>query len=76
MSINQKLSEPGIISWLTSNEAKHILKISDCHLMHLRLTGKLEFRKVRRRYFYLLPSELVVDRLESEIVSVKVQVGD
>lgn len=58
MSIKQKLSEPERRSWLTSNEAKQILKISDCHLMHLRLTGKVEFRKEGQRYFYLLPSLL------------------
>ncbi|RVT45632.1 DNA-binding protein [Rheinheimera sediminis] len=63
MSIKQKLSEPKISSWLTSNEVKQILKISDCHLMHLRLTGKLEFIKEGRRYFYLLPSEFVPGRL-------------
>lgn len=72
MSIKQELSELDKRQWLTSNEAKHVLNISDCHLMHLRLAGKLEFRKEGRRYFYLLPSKLEPDRLESEIVAVKV----
>ncbi|KKO46557.1 hypothetical protein WG68_04420 [Arsukibacterium ikkense] len=40
--------------WLTSKEAKKVLKVSDCHLMHLRLEGKLQFRKEGNRYFYLI----------------------
>lgn len=38
--------------WYTSKEAKAILKISDCKLMHLRLEGKILFKKNGRRYFY------------------------
>lgn len=38
--------------WLTSKEAKTKLKISDCQLMHLRLEGKIEFKKVGRAYYY------------------------
>jgi len=44
--------------WLSSKEAKKVLKISDCQLMHLRLAGKLQFRKAGNRFFYLLPNEL------------------
>ena len=40
--------------WLTSKEAKSLLKVSDCKLMHLRLEGKLEFIKVGRAFLYLL----------------------
>jgi len=38
--------------WLTSKEAKSLLKISDCKLMHLRLGGKIEFKKVGRAFYY------------------------
>ncbi|RAR73710.1 hypothetical protein CLV55_10329 [Flavobacterium aciduliphilum] len=38
--------------WYTSNEAKAILKISDCKLMHLRLEGRILFKKNVRSYFY------------------------
>jgi hypothetical protein len=31
--------------WLTSKEVKSLLKISDCKLIHLRLEGKIEFKK-------------------------------
>jgi hypothetical protein len=44
--------------WLSSKEAKQALNISDCQLMHLRLAGKLQFRKAGNRFFYLLPNEL------------------
>lgn len=38
--------------WLTSKEAKSLLKISDCKLMHLRLDGKIEYKKEGKAYFY------------------------
>lgn len=40
--------------WLTSKEIKSLLKISDCKLMHLRLEGKIEFKKVGRTFLYLV----------------------
>ncbi len=38
--------------WLTSKEAKCLLKISDCKLMHLRLEGKIEFKKYGKAFLY------------------------
>jgi hypothetical protein len=38
--------------WFTSKETKALLKISDCKLMHLRLEGKIEFKKLGRAYYY------------------------
>lgn len=43
--------------WLTSKEAKQKLKVSDCHLMHMRLAGQLQFRKESNRFFYLIPAQ-------------------
>jgi hypothetical protein len=40
--------------WLTSKEAKSLLKISDCKLMHLRLEGTIEFKKVGRTFLYFI----------------------
>ena len=40
------------IKWLTSKETKSLLKISDCKLMHLRLQGKIEFKKEGRTFLY------------------------
>lgn len=40
--------------WLSSKETKSLLKISDCKLMHLRLEGKLEFKKVGKAFLYLV----------------------
>lgn len=40
--------------WLSSKEAKKVLKVTDCHLMHMRLTGKLQFRKEGNRFFYMI----------------------
>jgi hypothetical protein len=39
-------------NWITSKEAKTKLKISDCQLMHLRIEGKIESKKVGRAFFY------------------------
>lgn len=54
--LDQKTSEP---RWLTSNQAKAELKVSGCHLMHLRIAGKLHYKKLGNRYFYLIPVEQV-----------------
>ncbi len=43
--------------WLTSKETKSLLKISDCKLMHLRLEGKIEFKKVGRAFLYNIKSQ-------------------
>jgi hypothetical protein len=48
--------------WLTSKETKSLLKISDCKLMHLRLAGKIEFKKVGKAYLYLINSEYEKER--------------
>jgi hypothetical protein len=40
--------------WITSKEAKAILKISDCKLMHLRIAGLLPFLKVGNAFLYSL----------------------
>jgi hypothetical protein len=39
--------------WLNSKETKSLLKISDCKLMHLRLEGKIEFKKEGKIFMYL-----------------------
>ncbi len=44
--------------WLTSQEAQKALKVSGCHLMHMRLAGKLKFRKEGNRFFYMLPKQI------------------
>jgi len=38
--------------WLTSKEAKKILKVSDCKLSHLRNDGKLVFMKKGNAFLY------------------------
>jgi len=40
--------------WLSSKETKKILKISDCHLSHLRNDGKLVFMKKGNAFMYSL----------------------
>lgn len=42
--------------WLSSKETKSLLKISDCRLMHLRLEGKIKFKKVGRAFLYNIKS--------------------
>ena len=46
-----------IDNWLSSKKIKSELKISSCKLMHLRESGKLEFKKVGNAYFYKLPTQ-------------------
>ena len=44
--------------WLSSKEAKKVLKVSSCELMHLRVSGKLPFKKQGNAYFYQIPDSL------------------
>lgn len=39
--------------WLNSKEARKAMKIQSCDLMHLRVAGKLTFKKKGNAYFYL-----------------------
>jgi hypothetical protein len=38
--------------WLTSKEVQKLLKISGCDLMHLRVSGKLKFKKQGNAFLY------------------------
>ncbi len=38
--------------WLTSSEAQKAMRISPCHLMHLRESGHLRFKKQGNAFFY------------------------
>jgi len=40
------------LTWLTSKETQKLLKISGCELMHLRVSGKLIFKKKGNAYLY------------------------
>ncbi|WP_147291850.1 hypothetical protein [Alteromonas aestuariivivens] len=42
--------------FLSSNEIKAVLNISDCELMHQRVGGQLTFEKSGNGFFYSLPS--------------------
>lgn len=42
--------------YLTSKEAKVVLKVQDCDLMHLRTSGKLRFTKKGNAFMYLRKS--------------------
>jgi hypothetical protein len=44
------------IDWLTSNEVLKVLKIKSCDLMHLRVEGKLEYKKKGNAFLYLKTS--------------------
>lgn len=39
-------------NWLTSTEARKVLKVDSCDLMHIRLQGKLRFKKERNAFMY------------------------
>ncbi len=51
---NELKENPDNLKWHTSKEAVKALKVKDCDLMHLRLKGKLKFKKEANRFFYLL----------------------
>lgn len=40
--------------WFTSKETKEKLNITDCQLMHIRVDGKLKFKRKGNTYLYLL----------------------
>lgn len=42
--------------FLTSKEAKAMLKVQDCDLAHIRNSGKLKFTKKGNSYLYLKES--------------------
>ena len=41
---------------INSKEAKKLLKISDCELAHIRISGKLNFYKKGNSFLYALNS--------------------
>ncbi len=38
--------------WLRSGEARKVLRVSTCQLMHLREAGEIRFRKSGNAYLY------------------------
>ena len=40
------------ITWLRSKEVRKALRISTCHLAHMRTAGKLRFRKNGNAFLY------------------------
>jgi hypothetical protein len=44
-------------AWLSSKEAQKALKVSSCKLMHLRVVGKLPYKKQGNAYFYQIPKQ-------------------
>lgn len=42
--------------YLNSYEIKSLLRLSDCQLMHMREDGLLQFKKVKSKYYYSLPT--------------------
>lgn len=45
-------NKQGNTNWLTSKEAQKVLKVSGCKLMHLRVSGKLTFKKQGNAFYY------------------------
>ncbi|WP_018014684.1 hypothetical protein [Teredinibacter turnerae] len=54
-------------AWCSSKEAKKALKVSDCELMHMRLSGKLEFKKSGNAYFYVIDTDKAAIENNSKI---------
>jgi len=47
-----KIKDLNKLNFYSSKEAKTVLKIQDCDLMHLRTSGKLKFMKKGNAYLY------------------------
>lgn len=39
-------------NWLNSKEALALLKGKDCQLMHLRVAGKVMYKKIGKSFYY------------------------
>ncbi len=50
--LNPMRNEEKSNTWLTSKETQKLLKVSGCELMHLRVSGKLQFKKQGNAYYY------------------------
>lgn len=55
-------SKSKIEQWFSSKETKEILDLSDCQLMHLRVSGKIKFKKKGNAFLYLL----TIDKPDNE----------
>lgn len=51
-SSERPLPDQTSAEWLSSTEARMLLKISCCTLAHLRLDGQLRFERRRNAFFY------------------------
>ncbi|MBB1361053.1 hypothetical protein H5125_02630 [Shewanella sp. SR44-4] len=40
--------------WLNSKDTMRLLKISSCHLMHMRQAGKIKHKKQGNSFWYLI----------------------
>jgi hypothetical protein len=49
--------------YLSSKEAKAVLKVQDCDLMHIRTSGKLKFVKKGNAFMY---SETSINKLKEK----------
>lgn len=57
MSSKQSPDKQETENWLSSKEAKKVLKVSSCELMHLRVSGKLSYKKQGNAFFYQIPDK-------------------
>ena len=44
--------------YFSSSEMKKLLKVSDCDLMHLRTSGKLQYQRSGNSFLYSLPNDM------------------
>ena len=55
--------------YLTSKEAKKVLRVSDYHLVHMRLEGKLPLKKEVNTYMYkTMGLEILLSELSNKII--------
>ena len=53
------MSDDNKLKIVNSKEAKKLLKVSDCELMHLRTSVKVKGTKVGNLFLYQIPEDLL-----------------
>ncbi len=50
--------------WMKSKEVEKMLKISSCHLMHLRMDDTLRHKREGRAFYYLVDDVLNLKKVK------------
>ena len=51
---NPQTKQNNSSQWLNSKDTMRQLKVSSCHLMHMRQAGNIKYKKQGNSYWYLI----------------------